>query len=147
MAVLTAERWTTDDDLRAAREHLASSIPGYAPPAAYTLARRDGDELVFGHVNDVGGAHRLPAAVLATVCGYVASTGTFPLTRAQVQQAVDRLAPAEAATHVDHPNLWSWRALLDSSGPDAQFVACFVRDPNDAVVDDDDARLRAVLRR
>jgi rhodanese-related sulfurtransferase len=144
-ALLVGDAWRTDDDLAEARERFAARIPGYAPPAAYSLCRRDGAQLTLGHVNDIGSLDRLPAVVLASICGYVASTGTFPMTQRQVERAVRLLAPAEAATHVDHPNLWSWRRLLESSTADTEFVAWFVRDPNDAVVDADDALLRSNL--
>jgi len=82
-------------------------------------------------VNEPGGVHRLPAAVLASVCGYAATSGVFPLTRDQLAEAVERLAPAEAATHWEHPNLWSWRELLADAGPGSEFRAFFLTDPAD----------------
>ena len=54
-----------------------------------------------------------------------------------------RLAPAEAALHWEHPNLWSWRELLEGARADSTFVAFFVADPADAPVDDLDAGFRA----
>jgi hypothetical protein len=117
--------WTTDDDLRAARLRFEAAIPGYVEPSSYAVARRDPDgTLVFGHVNR-DGLHRLPSAVLATVCGHVAGPGSYELTTAQLEQAVDLLAPAEAATHWDHPNLWSWRGLLADAPPGSSYVAFF----------------------
>jgi hypothetical protein len=59
--------------------------------------------------------------VLASVCGYTSRTGTFPLGVADLQEAVDRLAPAEAAVHWEHPNLWSWRELLDGADASSTF--------------------------
>lgn len=143
---MTGEGWATDEDLAAARERFAAQIPGYVPPAAYSVARIDDGEFTFGHVNDVNGVHLLPAVVLATVCGYAAETGTFELTPEQFAQAVELLSPAEAATHWDHPNLWSWRALLESATPDSRFVAMFVRDPEDPPVDYHDTLFRSLLR-
>jgi hypothetical protein len=139
------ESWRTDEDLQAARERFAAEIPGFVPPAAYAVARRDGEELTFGHVNEPGGMHRLPAAVLASVCGYVATTGVHPLSREQLAEAVERLAPAEAATHWAHPNLWSWRQLLADASPDSTFLACFLADVADPPVDAADARFRRAL--
>ena len=101
----TESGWATDDDLRAARERFAAGIPGYLEPAAYGVARVDDGELSFGEINDVGSAHRLPPAVLASVCGYAGATGTFELTTEQMTEAAHLLAPAEAAVHWDHPNL------------------------------------------
>ena len=140
-----SERWVTDEDLSAARERFAAAIPGFVFPAAYAVARRDGERLTFGEVNLPGGLHRLPATVLASVCGYAATTGVHPLSGEQLAEAVERLAPAEAATHWAHPNLWSWRELLADARDDSTFVAFFVVDVADPPVDDDDARFRRAL--
>jgi hypothetical protein len=115
------------------------------PPAAYGVARVDAGLLAFGAINDVGSVHRLPAAVLASVCGYTSRTAIFPLTRDDLAEAVRRLAPAEAALHWEHPNLWSWRGLLDGADPSSTFVAFFVSDPADEPLDDLDAAFRARL--
>lgn len=120
------DSWPTDDDLRAAHGRFASRIPGYVQPVAYVLVRRDRGGLAVGHVNQPGGEHKLPAAVLASVCGYVSRSGVFQLTHDQVIEAVELLAPAEAAVHWDHPNLWSWRRLLATAEPGSSFLAYFV---------------------
>lgn len=39
----------------------------------------DDGKLTFGHVNYPTSEHRLPAVVLASVCGYRSETGTFVL--------------------------------------------------------------------
>jgi hypothetical protein len=137
--------WRSDEDLAAARRSFAERIPGFEFPAAYGVARVDGGGLVFGHANEPGGVHRLPAAVLATVCGHASGTACYELTAAQLRRAVDLLAPAEAAVHWEHPNLWSWRDLLRNAGPDARFVAFFVADPDDPPADDRDAAFRVRL--
>jgi len=111
-------------------------------PAAYGVARVDDGELSFGAVNGVGSRHRLPAAVLASVCGYAEATGTFGLTTEQLAEAVRLLAPAEAAVHWDHPNLWSWQRLLAGAGPASSFIAFYVVDPEDEPVDEYDAAFR-----
>lgn len=120
------DTWPTDEDLRAAYHRFAARIPGYVQPTAYTLARRDTVGLTAGYLNRPGGEHKLPAAVLASVCGYVNRSGVFRLTREQVAEAVELLAPAEAATHWEHPNLWSWRELLGAADPRSSFLAYFV---------------------
>ena len=106
------------------------------------MARLDGERLTFGAVNDVGHIHRLPAVVLASVCGYTSRTATFPLSEADLREAVSRLAPAEAALHWAHPNLWSWRELLDGAAPSSAFTAFFVADLGDEPVDAYDAAFR-----
>lgn len=134
------EAWITDDDLRTARDRFAAGIPGFVMPVAYGAARRDGSELSFGHVNTVGAVRPLPAVVLASVCGYTDTSGAFELSRDRFAEAVGRLAPAEAATHLPHPNLWSWRALLARARPDDVFVAFFLAAAGDPV----DARFRVL---
>ena len=143
---MSEERWATDEELAAARQRFADRIPGYVAPAAYAVARIDDGELTFGHVNDVDGFHRLPGTVLASVCGYVADTATFELSRDQLAEAAELLSPAEAAEHWDHPNLWSWRELLKAATPDSKFVAMFVRDPADPPVDYHDTLFRTLLK-
>ena len=127
-AVLPSDHdaWPTDEDLRAAYERFVARIPGYVQPTAYTLARRDAGGLTVGYLNKPGGEHKLPAAVLALVCGYVGRSGVFRLSSDQVAEAIGLLAPAEAAAHWDHPNLWSWRRLLASAEPGSSFLAYFV---------------------
>jgi hypothetical protein len=126
-----AEAWSTDVELVAARDRFAASIDGYVPPVAYALARRDGDGLVFGHVNRVGEARGLPAAALATVCGYSRRSGTYEVSAEDLAAVVGLLAPAEAATHIPHPNIWSWRDLLREAPNGASFAAFYWADPAD----------------
>lgn len=142
---MTEAGWDTDEKLTAARERFAAKIPGYVHPAAYAVARVDGDKLTFGAVNGFDGVHNLPAVVLATVCGYTSETATFELTARQLAEAAELLAPAEAATHWDHPNLWSWRELLDGAEPTSTFVAFYLTAPGDPAVNALDTAFRARL--
>jgi hypothetical protein len=125
------QAWATDDLLAAAVRRFADGIPGFAMPVAYGVARVDGDGVTLGHVNGLGQVRRLPAVVLASVCGYVDRSGNFALTRAQLEDAVVRLNPAEAATHMPHPNLWTWRTLLADAEADSTFRAYFLANASD----------------
>ncbi|GAA1296100.1 hypothetical protein [Saccharothrix xinjiangensis] len=145
MTTAGPEAWATDDDLRSARERFIAGIPGFAMPEACAVARVDAGVLTYGHVNRPGEVRPLPTAVLASVCGYVATTAVFRLDRDRFAEVVDRLAPAEAATHVRHPNLWSWRDLLTGAAPDSTFLVFFVASTDDPPVDEDDARFRRLL--
>src|SRR5262245_22346237 len=127
------EAWATDDLLASAVRRFADGIPGYAPPVAYGVARVDGDVVTLGHVNPLGAVRRLPAVVLASVCGYVDSSGTFALTREQLNDAVVRLSPAESATHMPHPNLWTWRTLVADAESGSTFHAYFLADASDRI--------------
>jgi hypothetical protein len=118
---------------------------GFVMPAAYGVARKDGAALTFGHLNQFGAVRHLPAVVLASVCGYVATTQVFRLSSGRFADAVERLTPAEAATHMPHPNLWSWRALLAEATPDSTFLAFFIASPDDPPTDQDDTQFRRLL--
>ncbi|MGR6965466.1 hypothetical protein ACU610_13460 [Geodermatophilus sp. URMC 61] len=135
---MTDERWTTPEDLAAARARLEAAIDGYERPAAYALGLagreraatedRAPAEDVFPRINS--GGNFLPAVVLATVCGHVRGTATYVLDQQRLQQAIDLLAPAEACTDLDHPNLAAWRQVRAelADRPGAQVVAVFLGD-------------------
>jgi hypothetical protein len=136
------EQWVTVEDIAAARQRFVDAIPGYEFPVAYGVARIEGDHLTFGHVNEVGGTHLLPAVVLATVCGYTAGNATYVLDVETFDRAIASLAPAEACAAYEHPNLWSWRALREGASDEDTFVAVFVSDLAAPPVDHFDAEFR-----
>ena len=134
-------RWVTDDDLRAARESFAASIPGWVQPVAHGLVTTI-DRVT--RVQVVSGMdHRLPAVVLGSVIGRVSGTATFTITPQQLASAVELLTPAEAALHCPHPNLWTWRRVLSES-PTA-IHAIFIDDLTDEPSSEFDALLRSGL--
>ncbi|MDP2286968.1 MAG: hypothetical protein Q8M73_00165 [Actinomycetota bacterium] len=140
------EAWTTDEALAEARTAIAAKIPGYRTPAAYALARMDGSELEFGHINRIGEVRGLPAAALALECGYSDETGVYRMTCNQVAAVLECLAPAEAATHVPHPNIWTWSELLLQAQPDSSFLAFFLADAEDIAATHDEAQFQAFVR-
>ncbi|GAB3229400.1 hypothetical protein GCM10027447_22660 [Glycomyces halotolerans] len=102
--------------------------------------------LEFTRVSD-GGMHGLPAVVLATVCGYRGRSGSYAVTREQLERAIELLAPAEACTAFEHPNLWAWRALLPRLQGDRGAIAVFVGDWDEASDDPHVAQMRAAAGR
>jgi hypothetical protein len=66
----------------------------------------------------------------------------FPLSQVQFTQVIDLLAPAEAARHMPHPNLWSWRHLHADATADDTYLAFFVAATHDPAVDFDDLQFR-----
>ena len=130
------ERWTTADELLAARAAFEDAIAGWRRPDAHGLALvPPGAEVAPGHFPLVNrGEHVLPAVVLATVLGHVAGTAAYPVTRAELERAVGLLSPAEACDVWKHPNLWTWRdrylPALDEE-PAARLVAVFLQDGSD----------------
>ncbi len=142
------EQWTTMDDLVAARERFEAAIPGWRTPVAQGLGlvRFDAPDAVEYPVVNTS-QHRLPVVVLATVLGHAAGSATYDVSRDQLDEAVATLAPASAATFMEHPNLAAWRALQAelAADPTARAVAVFVADPADAVTSPYDAALRTLI--
>lgn len=77
-------------------------------------------------MNGLGAVRPLPAVVLASVSGYVDRSSNSALTHDQMAEAIERLTPAEAATHMPHPNLWTWRDLFAGARAGNQFRAYFL---------------------
>ena len=117
-----AEAWVTEADPERARIRFTAGIPGFVPH----VARLDNDRLTFGPINAPGAVRPLPAVVPAAVCGQISGTATYPVDREQRLQAVALLGPAEAATHMRHPSLVSWRELL-AGGTPGELVPCNLR--------------------
>jgi hypothetical protein len=74
-------------------------------------------------------------------------TATLRLSAGQLWEATTLLAPAEAAMHWEHPNLWTWRQLLAAGDESSVFLAFFVADPADPTADNYDANFRVRLAR
>ena len=140
--------WSTPEGLAAIHDHLAARIEGWHQPVAYAVglsSASSSPEWLFPHVNAPGGRHGLPAVVLATVLGHDGSTATVPLSRSQLAAAVESLAPAEACTSLDHPNLAAWREVLHEleGNPAREAQAVFVGDLDDPVTSEADGTMRA----
>ena len=142
--------WSTPDGLAAIREHLAERIDGWRQPVAHAVGlspASSSPEWVFAHVNAPGGAHGLPAVVLASVLKHDGSTATLPLSRSALAAAVESLAPAEACTSLEHPNLAAWREVLAEldGNPAREAQAVFVADLDDPVTSEADGSMRATF--
>ena len=140
--------WTTPAELEAARETIAASIDGWVPPAAYAVgltSATSSAEYEFPVINV--GDHYLPAVVLAKTIGYSSGTSTHVLSVAELTHAINGLAPAEACTTMDHPNLRAWREMLAEveSNPFRGIVAVFIGDLDDPVSSEADGSLRTQL--
>ncbi len=142
--------WSTRAGLAAIKATLAARIEGWREPVAYAVGlspASSSPEWEFAHVNGPGGAHGLPAVVLATVLGHDGSSATLDLSVAELTAAVNSLAPAQACTETEHPNLAAWRATLaDCEGnPARRMVAVFVADLDDPVTSEADGSMRATF--
>ena len=142
--------WSTPEGIAAITQALAATIEGWQEPAAYAVgisSASSSPELEFPHINPPGSAHGLPGVVLAKLLGHASGTQTYELSRPQLEAAVETLAPAQACTSVDHPNLAAWRTVLGEleSNPARTAYAVFVGDLEDPVESEADATLRTLL--
>jgi hypothetical protein len=126
---------STLEGLAALRSEYSTRIDGWAAPLAWGVAVGGS----FPHVNLPGGRHGLASVALALGIGHDGSTATLALTPGQLAAAIELLAPAEACTSVEHPNLAIWRRTLDSG---QALAAVFVADPSDPVTSELDGALR-----
>lgn len=136
------EQWVTEEDIHAARTRLEEGHPGWERPAAFAVGRERDGELHFPLVNVPGAMHGLPSVVLGRVLGHTSGTAVYDLGADGLRAAERGLAPAEACTVFDHPNLFAWRDLLADLRDTDRLFAVFVRDPADPPVDDRDRAFR-----
>jgi hypothetical protein len=121
------EQWVTVEEIRAARERFEAAIPGWDKCPPYGIGRIDGNgSAEFTRVDN--GDHALPGVVLATVCGHVSGSASYLLGKAELTRAIELLAPAEACTFYDHPNLAAWRELHARLADADHWVAVFIGD-------------------
>ena len=126
----SVERWTTREEVLAARRRYEAAIPGWQCPPLYGLGTRSAEGVIrFPYI--CHGDHPLPAVVVASVCGHQSGSASYDLTVDQLAEAIHRLAPAEACKDWDHPNLAAWRQVRQSltEQPGSIAVAVFDADP------------------
>lgn len=137
----------TPEKINAVMAAMAASMPGWVPPAAYGVtlvpAEAIGTTSVRFPVVNVG-VHGFPALALGEVTGRRSETATYEVSAGALARAVDIVAPAEAATMYQHPNLKSWRRLLEdlSITPGGRIFAVFIASLDDPVSGPYDEALR-----
>ncbi|GAA2275421.1 hypothetical protein GCM10009853_031930 [Glycomyces scopariae] len=119
--------WETVEQITTARERLIAAIPDWTLPAAYGIATVDAAGAVaFARANV--GVHPLPAVVMATVLGHDGGSAAYLLDATSLDQAIRLLAPAEACTAYEHPNLAVWREVRKALDAGETAVAVFLAD-------------------
>jgi hypothetical protein len=120
------ERWETPEQIAAARARFEAAIPGWQHPRVFGVGRLVDGRVDFARINT--SVHRLPAVVLATVCGHSGGSASYLLDVAAFDRAIALIAPAEADTSQEHPNLWAWRRFRTDLAEDDVVVAVFDAD-------------------
>lgn len=117
-------------------------MPGWVAPQTYGVTLVQSSEVRFPVVNVP--VHELPSLVLGLITGHRRGSATYELTPSELEAAITLLAPAEAASMYNHPNLLSWRQIARawSEDPAARVVAVFIADHTDPVTSPYDAALR-----
>ncbi|GIG64884.1 hypothetical protein HNR73_001450 [Phytomonospora endophytica] len=118
-----SERWTSVEEIDAARARFEAAIPGWERPAAYGIGWYADGSFVFARI--AAGESHLPGVVLATVCGHVSGAGSYLVDGPGLDRAIASLSPAEACTLLDHPNLATWRSLRGQLGPGETVTVVF----------------------
>jgi hypothetical protein len=119
------EGWSSTEEIVAARDRFEEAL-GWRRPAAYAVGRDVGGQIEFGRINIA--ENYLPGVILATVAGHRSGTGSYQMSAAALDEAITLLAPAEACTEYQHPNLNTWKHLRADIGPHEYVVAVFIDD-------------------
>ncbi len=135
-----SERWATPDEIATARARFEAAIPGWRQPAVYGVGRRVGGDIEFARVNT--SVHRLPAVILATVCGHTTGPASYTIGVDGLDRAIALLSPAEADTSQPHPNLWAGRRVRETLGDTDEVVAVFDEDSSEPTDDPDVLAMR-----
>ncbi|MCC3763708.1 hypothetical protein K3N28_11570 [Glycomyces sp. TRM65418] len=139
------DEWATVEEITTARERLIDAIPGWRLPAAYGLGlRQESGEVAFAKTNV--GEHPLPVVVMSTVIGHEGGSASFTVDAATLDQAIRLLAPAEACTAYEHPNLAAWRSVRQALDGGTDAVMVFVGDLNEKSDDADVEALRDIAK-
>lgn len=133
------ERWATIEEIIAARDRFEAAL-GWQRPAAYGIATGPAEDVTFRRINV--GEHPLPGMVLATVLGYRGGPAAYRITGEELDRAIALLAPAEAYTGMEHPNIAAWRELRAEIGPAGYATVVYA---DDLTAPADDPYVQALL--
>lgn len=125
-----SERWTTGEEIDAARVRFEAAIEGWERPAAYGIGWYAEEGFFFARV--AANESHLPGVVLATVCGHVSGSGSYVLDGPALDRAIALLAPAEACTLLDHPHIATWRSLRGQLGDGDTVTVVFAASLDDS---------------
>ncbi|PRY61200.1 hypothetical protein [Glycomyces artemisiae] len=135
--------WPTPEAIATARAAMIARIPGWTLPAAHGLAVEGPEGFDFPRVN--AGVNPLPAVVMATVLGHSGGSASYEVDSELLALAIRLLAPAEACTAYEHPNLATWREVREALVPGAAARMVFVGELSDDSDDPAVTSLRALV--
>jgi hypothetical protein len=120
-----AETWSTVEQITAKLAEFEAALgPHWERPLAWGVMHQDHDGRIVVDRAEVGTQrHLLAMVVLATVVGHGHGTTVTRIDAATLDRAIAMLAPAEACTAYEHPNLRTWRRLREEIGDSGSAVA------------------------
>jgi hypothetical protein len=136
------ESWSTPAQIAAELAGLEAGLEAalgapWERPLAWGIMHEDGGGRIVVDRAEAGDQrHPLAMTVLAVVAGDRGGTHTARIDAALLEAAIAMLAPAEACTDYDHPNLRTWRYLREEIGESGTALAVFTRAIDIAEPDD-----------
>ena len=139
------ETWSTTEQIAAKLAEFEDALgPRWERPLAWGILHEDAEGRIVVDRAEAGDQrHMLAMTVLATITGDSRSTHVTRLDAAELDAAITMLAPAEACTAYEHPNLRTWRYLREEIGETGTAIAAFTRAID--IADPDDPHLAALL--
>lgn len=139
------EAWNTPELLAARTAELEARLSQHwERPLAWGVTHEDADGRIVVDRAEAGDQCDLPAMlVLATTTGDCCGDYATRIDTAQLEMAIDMLAPAEACAEYAASNLRTWRYLREEIGAQGTAVAVFLRAVD--VTDPQDPHMAALL--
>lgn len=139
------ETWSTPEQIAAKLAEFEAALASHWDrPAAWGVMHENAEGRIIVDRAEAGEQrHMLALVVLATVVGDCCGTYVARFDAAELDLAIAMLAPAEACTEYEHPNLRAWRYLREEIGESGTAVAVFTRALD--IEDPEDPYLAALL--
>ena len=121
--------WSTPEQIAAKLAEFEAALASHwERPVAWGVMHENSEGRIVVDRAEAGEQiHGLALAVLATVTGDCCGSYVSRMDAAELDLAIAMLAPAEACTEYEHPNLRTWRYLREEIGEHGTAVAVFTR--------------------
>ena len=123
---MAAHDLATVEGIQDAMRSVGLALEGFVPPTLHgSGVLTPGGAVQVEMVNKAG--HDFPAMLLAALCDYRSGERAIEMSVDQVERAVKAMAPAEACSAYQHPNIAAWRRIASHvrGSPGSAAVAVF----------------------